>query len=202
MKKNSIDILSRLEPENKRENHSHSYPAPRVSLANKRQKPHKRQSPHQLPSKQLNLWEPLQAKEEESPYLQITSVPVNARINPNEVRYILVILPHGIRAAAGQYTAEEAHAIAQKTKGWSWNLDADGRLQCLSQLEALLDTICKHSFEKERGEIHLKSPCCCGGTLAKTGAGRRPKEVSLHCAQCRKFVAWVMSSDLKLDQIK
>lgn len=114
------------------ENHSHSHPAPRV--ANKCQKSHKRQSP--------------QAKEEVSAYLQIASLPIKERIDPKELRYVLLILPHGIRACGGQFSAEEAHAIAQKTKGWSWNLDADGRLQYLAQLEALLDRICKRSARK------------------------------------------------------
>lgn len=99
-------------------------------------------------SKQLKIWEPSQAKEEVSPYLEIASVPVNERINPHENRYILVILPLGCRAAAGQYTAKEAHVIANAVKGWNWWLGADDRLRCLARLEALLDSICKRSFGK------------------------------------------------------
>lgn len=124
--KKSIDILSQLEPEIKRENHSHSHPTPRVSLANERH----------------------QAKEEVSPYLQIASAPIKERIDPKEVRYILVILPDGIRAAGGQFLAEEAHAIANAVKGWDWSLDENQRPFCLPALEALLDSICKRSALK------------------------------------------------------
>jgi hypothetical protein len=96
-------------------------------LANKRQKSHKRQSPHQ------------------SPHLQIASVPVNERIDPKEVRYVLIILPHGIRACGGQFTGDEAYEIARLVKGWDWTLDPNGRPYCLAQLEALLNRICKRS---------------------------------------------------------
>lgn len=87
-------------------------------------------------------------KPETAPYLQIQSVPVAERLNPRKNTYVLVILPHGIRAAAGQYTAEEAHAIANAVKGWDWTLDPDGRPYCLARLEALLDSICKRSALK------------------------------------------------------
>lgn len=99
-------------------------------LPQKRRNSHKRQSPHQ------------------SPYLQIASVPVNERIDPKEVRYILIILPHGIRAAAGQYTAQEAHAIAKAVKSWDWSVDENQRPFCLPALEAMLDSICKYSALK------------------------------------------------------
>jgi hypothetical protein len=45
-------------------------------------------------------------------------------------------------------------------------------------------------------EIQLKGLCCCGSRFAKTGAGRRPHELSLHCSQCRRFIAWIPSSEL------
>lgn len=99
---------------------------------------------------QLSLWHS-QQKSETAPYLQITSIPVNERINPKENRYILVIQPHGIRAAGGQFSCTEAYAIGQAVKGWDWNLDEAGRLRCLPALEALLDSICKNSYRK-RGE--------------------------------------------------
>ena len=123
------DIVARKSQQNQ-------YPPPQrrqselFTLTNKRQKSHKRQSPHQ------------------SPYLQIASVPIKERIDPKEVRYVLIILPHNIRAAAGQYTAQEAHAIANATKGWDWSLDENQRPFCLPALEALLDSICKHSAFK------------------------------------------------------
>lgn len=56
-----------------------------------------------------------------------------------------MILPHGIRAAGGQYRAEEAHAIANAVKGWDWSLDENQRPFCLPALEALLDSISKQS---------------------------------------------------------
>jgi hypothetical protein len=84
-------------------------------------------------------------KKEPKSQLQITSVPVAERIDPKENRYILVIRPQGIRAAAGQYTAAEAHEIARLTKKWDWTLDASNRPQCLPALEALLTSIVKRS---------------------------------------------------------
>jgi hypothetical protein len=85
---------------------------------------------------------------EASPYLQIQSVPITERIDPEKTSYILVILPQQVRAAGGQFTAEEAHAIAKITRGWDWSLDEKERLRCLPALEALLGNICKRSFEK------------------------------------------------------
>jgi hypothetical protein len=70
------------------------------------------------------------------------------RINPKEDRYILLILPAGIRACGGQFTAEEAHQIAKATKGWDWRLDERDRPRCLRRLEQLLDQVCKKSAVK------------------------------------------------------
>jgi hypothetical protein len=81
-----------------------------------------------------------------SPYLQIAAAPIAERINPKENRYVLLIQPLGLRATAGQFSAEEAHQIAKATKGWDWSLDKNGRLRCLTRLEAVLDVICKRSF--------------------------------------------------------
>ncbi len=106
----------------------------------------KRQSANCVDDRQLHLWEPPQTKTE-APYLQIQSVPVNERVSRKEPRYVLVILPHGIRACGGQFTAEEAHAITQKTKGWDWSLDANNRPRCLPALEHLLDRICHASSQ-------------------------------------------------------
>lgn len=47
------------------------------------------------------------------------------------------------------------------------------------------------------GEIQLKDSCCCGSRFGRTGAGRKPGEASLHCAQCRKFIQWIGASELK-----
>lgn len=82
---------------------------------------------------------------ESAPYLQIQSVPVSQRIDPEQNSYILVIQPAGVRAAGGQYTADEAHEIAKATRGWDWSLDKNDRPKCLPALERLLDQICKRS---------------------------------------------------------
>lgn len=108
-------------------------------------------------AQQLNLF-PLtnkRQKSHQSPYLQIASVPIDERIDPKEVRYILIVLPHGIRACGGQFTGDEAYEIARLVKGWDWTLDPNGRPYCLGQLEALLDRICKRSsarLERVGGE--------------------------------------------------
>ncbi len=96
---------------------------------------------------QLCLWEPSIAKDEVTPFLQIKSVPIAERIDPRENRYILLIQPHGLRAAGVQLTSDEAYQVGQQTKRWDWSFNADGRLRCESRLEALLDRICKHSFQ-------------------------------------------------------
>lgn len=90
---------------------------------------------------------PIARQEKKAPKssLQITSVPVAERIDPKENRYILLLQPQGIRAAAGQFTANEAHQIAKAVKNWDWTLDADNRPRCLPALEALLNTIVKRS---------------------------------------------------------
>ena len=100
---------------------------------------------------QLSLFSDSPGIEPKSPYLQIASVPIAERINPKENRYILLILPQRIRATPGQYTGDEAHQIAKATKGWDWSLDKNGRLRCLTRLEAVLDVICQRSF-KEGGK--------------------------------------------------
>jgi hypothetical protein len=104
-----------------------------------------------LKTEQLEL-ELLGSQEVVSPYLQVTSVPLAERIDPKENRYMLLILPAGVRAAGAQLTADEAHEVAKATKGWNWSLDKNGRLRCLARLEGLLDSICKPSF-KEGGAV-------------------------------------------------
>lgn len=79
---------------------------------------------------------------EGTPYLQIVSVPIEQRVHPKRNSYILVVQPFGVRAAAGQYSAEEASEIARVTKGWDFSLDEDGKPKCLPRLVALLERIC------------------------------------------------------------
>jgi hypothetical protein len=93
-----------------------------------------------------------QEKKEVKSFLQIASVPVGERLNPKENRYILVVQPHGVRAAAGQYTAEEAYEIARLTKNWDWSLDANNRPEVLSALEILLDQLCRPSSPWKGGK--------------------------------------------------
>lgn len=81
------------------------------------------------------------------PYLQIVSVPIDQRVDPERNSYILLIQPVGIRAAGGQWSAEEAHEIARVTRGWDFSPGEDGDPQCLGKLEALLDRICKKGGE-------------------------------------------------------
>jgi hypothetical protein len=85
---------------------------------------------------------------EASPHLQITSVDFDEKISPKENRYILLIQPQGIRAAGGQYTADEAYEIAKGTWGWDWKLDENNHPYCLAELEALLDAICRQAAGK------------------------------------------------------
>lgn len=44
-----------------------------------------------------------------------------------------------------------------------------------------------------------KTPPClhCGSTETRTGAGRKPQEASLHCASCKRFIAWVTLKQLR-----
>lgn len=93
---------------------------------------------------QLPLW---QQNPEEPAYLQIAPVPPQERISPQENRYILLIQPQGIRACGGQFTADEAHQIANTTKGWDWGLDRERRPLCQPALERLLDSIIKQSSQ-------------------------------------------------------
>lgn len=94
------------------------------------------------------------------PRLEIQSVPIAERVDPKRNSYILVIQPVGVRAAGGQYTADEANEIAGRTKGWDFSLDKDGRPRCLPRLVALLEQICERSakvkftknFPNEGGE--------------------------------------------------
>lgn len=37
----------------------------------------------------------------------------------------------------------------------------------------------------------------CGNISARIGAGRKPQEASLHCSECKRFIAWVSVSELK-----
>jgi len=80
-----------------------------------------------------------------TPYLEIQSIEIPERVDPERDSYILVIQPVGVRAAGGQYTADEAHEIARAMQGWDWRPDWDGDPKCLPRLEALLDRICKKS---------------------------------------------------------
>ena len=86
-----------------------------------------------------------------APYLQIESTPLKERIDPSRHTYILIILPQGVRAAGGEYSAEEAYEIAQATKGWDWSLNSEGRPVCLGRLEALLDNIIRRLAKQ--GEV-------------------------------------------------
>jgi N-acetyl-gamma-glutamylphosphate reductase len=43
--------------------------------------------------------------------------------------------------------------------------------------------------------LPLSQPCNCGGTSGQFGAGRKPKETSLHCSECQKFIRWVPASE-------
>ncbi len=88
---------------------------------------------------------------ESTPYLQIQSVPISQRVDPERNSYILVIQPVGVRAAGGQYTADEAHEIADATHGWDWRLDENRRPKCFPRLEALLNVICKRSAKADEG---------------------------------------------------
>lgn len=96
-------------------------------------------------STQVSLPISTREKKEAKCKLQIVLVPVAERVDPKQSRYALVILPQNVRAAAGQYTAAEAHEIARLTRGWDWSLDANNQPQCLPALEALLNTIVKRS---------------------------------------------------------
>ncbi len=46
-------------------------------------------------------------------------------------------------------------------------------------------------------QINLRKPCECGNLIAKIGAGRRAKEVSLACSECKQFIGWCPSNQLK-----
>jgi len=85
------------------------------------------------------------------PYLQIQSVPISKRVDPERNSYVLVIQPADVPAAGGQYSAEEVHEIAKATRGWDWSLDEDRRPKCLGRLIALLDSICKRSALAKEG---------------------------------------------------
>jgi hypothetical protein len=115
--------------------------SPILSPSTKRRNPRRRKAQHSSEDKLLlSLFEA-------TTYLQIVSVPVEQRVNPKQNSYILLIQPHGVRAAGGQYTADEAHEIAKSTRGWDWSLDENQRPKCLPQLERLLDQICKRSAQ-------------------------------------------------------
>jgi hypothetical protein len=50
----------------------------------------------------------------------------------------------------------------------------------------------------ETRQIPLNSPCAkCGEGTGKLGAGRQPRESSLHCANCKSFIRWVGAAELK-----
>ncbi|HEY9615102.1 hypothetical protein [Allocoleopsis sp.] len=95
------------------------------------------------------------------PYLQIQSVPIDQRVDPERNSYILLIQPIGIRAAAGQYSTAETDEVTQATRGWDWRLDENQRPKCLGRLVELLERICKKSakasftknFQNEGGEV-------------------------------------------------
>jgi hypothetical protein len=107
--------------------------------------------PHRQNEKlKLNATLPLPQKEKFIPhegtlYLQIQSVQIPERVDPERNSYVLVVQPVGVRACGGQFTADEAYEIARLTKGWDWRLDPDDKPRCLGRLEALLERICKRS---------------------------------------------------------
>jgi hypothetical protein len=49
----------------------------------------------------------------------------------------------------------------------------------------------------ETRQIPLDLPCSkCGGEAGKLGAGRQPRESSLLCGKCGKFIRWVSTSEV------
>jgi transcription elongation factor Elf1 len=42
------------------------------------------------------------------------------------------------------------------------------------------------------------SPCphCGSSETPRTGAGRKPQEASLHCAECKRFLRWIAAGEL------
>lgn len=52
--------------------------------------------------------------------------------------------------------------------------------------------------QKQAGKgIHIKSSCSkCGGIVGSLGAGKRPRESSLICAGCKRFISWIGASEL------
>lgn len=140
-------IIAYSKPEYNQENRSHSHPA------KNRQK--------------FSDQRTVRSHLDPSPYLQIQSVPIAERINPREPHYTLMISPQGVRACAGQFSAQEAHTIAKLTRGWNWVFDENGRLRCLPALEALLDDICNRSTAKE-----LTTDKICQSSLSISAGGK------------------------------
>jgi hypothetical protein len=46
-------------------------------------------------------------------------------------------------------------------------------------------------------QVTLRNPCGCGSSSGRLGAGRKPKELSLACSECKKFIAWLPANQLK-----
>jgi hypothetical protein len=76
---------------------------------------------------------------------------------------------------------------------------ASSQLQGFEPIGVILNRLPLVSPQKPIARaIELKSPCSgCGGTTGKIGAGRKPGEVSLHCAGCKRFLRWIAASELK-----
>lgn len=104
-----------------------------------------RASDHEKPYQQKRRKKPRSESlsiSDSPPYLQIVSVPIDQRVDPERNSYILVIQPVDVRAAGGQWSAEEAYQILKVTRRWDFSLDEDGKPKCLEEFEALLDSIC------------------------------------------------------------
>lgn len=56
----------------------------------------------------------------------------------------------------------------------------------------------RKSLHQQISEMPLNPPCGkCGSEVGKLGAGRKPKESSLYCCQCRKLIKWLSRSELR-----
>jgi hypothetical protein len=122
---------------------------------------------------------PLEFPTESAPYLQIESVPLEQRVDPSQHRYWLILQPHGVRAAGGQFTSDEAHEIAKATRGWDWSLDECQRPKCLPRLEALLNQICKRNQIDPLNKINKQPPATAQNrinTSPNSGTANEPHE--------------------------
>jgi len=54
-----------------------------------------------------------------------------------------------------------------------------------------------HSHQRLAPSIKNKECPHCGSPERRTGAGRKPKEASLHCRECKRFLRWISANELK-----